>query len=253
MDESMSMHMPMGSTMVSLPPPDPEILKTVSIVKLYLKDEIASVVKTAVAEAVDTQLKQVKEDNKRLLSENESLKVRVSQLESIAEQSEQYSRRNSLRISNIPEVEEEETDAIVIEIADALDIDIRGYDIDRSHRVGKPDTNKKRDILVKFATYRARQRLYGARANLKKTRFNGVYVNEDLTKSRSKLLWEARQRVKGDFLWGAWSADGRLFLKDVKDKVHKLTCSDDIVKFASKVPVKKPEKPKPGDASDTDA
>ena len=248
MDESMNM-----LTMASLPPPDPEILKTVSIVKLYLKDEIASVVKTAVAEAVDTQLKQVKEDNKRLLDENESLKVRVSELESIAEQSEQYSRRNSLRISNIPEGEEEETDAIVLEIADALNVDIRGYDIDRSHRVGKPDTNKKRDILVKFATYRARQRIYGARANLKKTTYNGVYVNEDLTKSRSKLLWEARQKVKGDFLWGAWSADGRLFLKDVKDKVHKLTCSGDIVKHASSVPVKKPEKPKPGDASDMDA
>ena len=29
---------------MSLPPPDPEILKTVSIIKLYLRNEIASVV-----------------------------------------------------------------------------------------------------------------------------------------------------------------------------------------------------------------
>ena len=89
------MSMLIGPTMASLPPPDPEIIKTVRIVKLYLKDGTASVVKTMVAEAVDTQLKQVKEDKKRLLS----LKIRVSELESTAEQSEQYSRRNLLRIS----------------------------------------------------------------------------------------------------------------------------------------------------------
>ena len=61
------------AAMAKLPPPDPEILKTVSIVKLFLKDEIASVVKAAVAEAVDTQLKQVREDNARLTTENELL------------------------------------------------------------------------------------------------------------------------------------------------------------------------------------
>ena len=176
-------------------------------------------------------------------------------LESAVEQSEQYSRRNSLRISNIPEGGDDE--AVVMEIAGALHVDIRGYDIDRSHRVGKADKIKNRDILVKFATYRARQRLYDTRANLKKTAFNGVFINEDLTKSRSKLLWEARQKVKGNFLWGAWSSDGRLFIKDTKDKVYKLTCSSDISQRASKDPVKKPEKPKPvdptGDASDTDS
>ena len=54
---------------------------------------------------------------------------------------------------------------------------------------------------MKFATYRARQRLYSARSSLKKkTVHNGVFLNEDLTKSRSKLLWEARQKVKGNFL-----------------------------------------------------
>lgn len=230
------------SSFMSLPPPDPEIVKTVNIVKLYLKDEIVSVVKAAVSEAVDTQLKEVKEANKRLTSENEMLKARVSELEAIAEQSEQYSRRNSLRISNIPETEEEDTDLIVLDIADTLNVEIRGYDIDRSHRVSKSDSKKARDILVKFATYRARQRLYGARSNLKSTKYHGVFLNEDLVKSRSKLLWEARQKVKGNFLWGAWSVDGRLFLKDVKDKVHKLTCSEDVARCASKVPVKRPER-----------
>ena len=63
-------------SLVHLPAPDPEILKTVSIIKLYLKDEITTIVKAAVYEAVGTQLKAVREENTRLTSENESLKVR---------------------------------------------------------------------------------------------------------------------------------------------------------------------------------
>ena len=54
---------------MNIPPPDPKILKTVSIIKLYLKDEIATVVKTAVKEALDTQLREVREENNRLSSE----------------------------------------------------------------------------------------------------------------------------------------------------------------------------------------
>ena len=99
---------------MNLPPPDPEILKTLGIVKSFLKDEIVSIVKTAVSEAINTQLKEVREENSRLTSENELLKARVSEFESAVEVSEQYSRRNSLRISNVTEKDEEETDQIVI-------------------------------------------------------------------------------------------------------------------------------------------
>ena len=185
---------------MNLPPPDPEILKTVSIMKLYLKDEIATVVKTAVNEALDTQLREVLEENRRLSSENELLKARVSKLESVAEESEQYSRRNSLRISNINEDDEEDTDRVVLQIADVLNVNICQLDIDRSHRVGKPTTKRNHDILVKFATYRARQGIYRARSSLKDTTYKGVFLNEDLTRSRSKLLWEARQKVKGNLV-----------------------------------------------------
>ena len=256
MDENEATSSHAEPSLMHLPPPDPEILKTVSIIKLYLKDEITTIVKAAVHEAVGTQLKAVREENARLTSENESLKVRVSELEAAVEESEQYSRRNSLRISNVAESELEDTDQVVIGIADTLNVNIVPADIDRSHRVGKPSATKTRDILVKFATYRARQRLYSARSSLKKTVHNGVFLNEDLTKSRSKLLWEARQKVKGNFLWGAWSADGRLFLKDVSEKTHKLTRSDDIVKYASKVPVKRPTRtttPDPAPDMESDA
>ena len=105
----------------------------------------------------------------------------MSKLESVAEESEQYSRRNSLRISNINEDDEEDSDRVVLHIADVLNVDIRQLDIDRSHRVGKPTTTKNHDMLVKFATNHARQRIYRAKSSLKDTTYNGVFLNKQAT------------------------------------------------------------------------
>ena len=65
---------------------------------------------------------------------------------------EQYSRRNSLRMSGVPETATENTDTLVLDAARAINSDIDLCDIDRSHRVGRPRAGKPRDIIVKFAT-----------------------------------------------------------------------------------------------------
>lgn len=40
-----------------------------------------------------------------------------------------------------------------------------------------------------------------------------MYINEHLTKSRSKLLYEARRRVKSKQFKSAWSIDGTVMVK----------------------------------------
>ena len=65
--------------------------------------------------------------------------------------------------------------------------------------------------------------MYTMRSALKGSKFDGVFLYEDLTRARSKLLYDARVQVKGDFLRAAWSADVKLFIKNVKEKIHKLT------------------------------
>lgn len=240
----MGMGMASQGTM-HIPPPDPETLKTVKIVSLYLKTELADLVKAAVETAMESKLSEIKEENARLTKENVELTARVSKLESALDESEQYSRRNSLRVSNIKEDSSENTDEIVLNIANELNVEMSPNDIDRSHRVGKPSPTKTRDILVKFATYRARQRLYNNRSSLKNSGYDGVFLNEDLTKGKSKLLYQARLKVKGNYLHGAWSTDGRLFIKDCNDKLFRLTCESDIVAHASEHPV--PRKKKPGE------
>ena len=111
-------------------------------------------------------------------------------------------------------------------------MDISSNDLDRSHRTGPMERPKRnssqhvkgssslisseslpinsqsrhRPILVKFATYRARQAVLRARRKLKNS---GISIAEDLTFSNYKLLRAAREANKAT---AAWSQDGRIFV-----------------------------------------
>lgn len=197
------------------------------VLAILLKD-LKSIVKAAVAEVIDDKLSQLHQDNARLNDENEKLKERVVKLESAMDETEQYSRRNNLRISNIAESDDENTDQLVLKVAEILEVSLTPIDIDRSHRVGRKGIKPRRDIIVKFGTYRARERLFKNRAKLKDSEMNGVYINEDLTKCRSEILYQARQRAKSGVLRGAWSFDGRILVKDHEDKTHRITSTEQL-------------------------
>ena len=54
----------------------------------------------------------------------------------------------------------------------------------------------------------------GKRKNLHDIdRFKDVFFNEDLTKSRSKLLFEARTLVRANKLQSAYASDGKIFVR----------------------------------------
>ena len=105
------------------------------------------------------------------------------------EQLKQYGRRKAVRINDpsCVELPSESTDDIVESfIKDTLEIeDVDKDNICRSHRVG--DSTKStgpRSILVKFTSYRAKEKVMKARKKLAGTR---ITVNDDLTKATGRL------------------------------------------------------------------
>ena len=112
-------------------------------------------------------------------------------------------------------------------------------DTDRSHRVGKVDNRSRtvpgagtrhRDIIVKFATYNAKQRLFMKRKDLRDIEERpNVFINEDLTKTRSKLLFDARSLVRVNKLKTAYSSDGKIFIRNNKDKRLLVKSDSDIL------------------------
>lgn len=203
---------------------------------------------------VDGVLAGLQQKIQKLEKENEELRTRVDKLEHDVDAALQYIRRNCLRISGIPETtieqdpnshnntthhNHEPTDEKVRKISRALEVKVDTSDIDRSHRIGKQQPGKTRDIIVKFTSYRARNALYRARVGLKACGYPGVFLNEDLTRMRSSLFYRARQLVKDRFLNGAWTYDGTIMVKDASQNIHRITCENELLSAKCSQPIKR--------------
>lgn len=198
-----------------------------------LKDpEIRSTLGEIVGEQVKNEIillrKELKEKNAKI----ERLERRIDSLESDNDTLEQYTRRNSLRIFGLPEEEAgEDTAQVALTLINQtmkVEPPITSEDLDRAHRIGKkgtpsttspqPSTTPRpRAVIIKFATYRARQRVMAKRKSLQKTK---VFINEDLTRVRSTLLYKARTMKRQGVLQDAWTHDGALVVKDNNNKIH---------------------------------
>lgn len=213
-----------------------------------VKDDLAALIDRAVKAINDTtkseisslksEISALKTENASLRAENESLAAKVTSLEKrvvtveqASDMQEQYSRRNCLRISGVPEKVNENTDQLVLSLAEELNVQLVLSDIDRSHRVGK-QTRGGRKIIVKFTTYRARQNLFSQRKKLSETtNWSGVFINEDLTARRSKLLFDARQLKRAKKLRAAYSSGGKIVVIDNSDVRHVIESENDIEVF----------------------
>ena len=222
----------------------PELKSIIVEFKPYIKETVTDAVRAATKD-LNTELSQLREantqltkSNQDLVQKNKDLEKRLSEVERGNDSLEQYSRRNSLRISGYHESPNENTDNIVMSIARELDVQLDDHDIDRSHRVGRLGQKnfngqpKHRDIIVKFSTYNARHRFYSKRKNLHDIdRFKGVFFNEDLTKSRSKLLFEARTLVRANKLQSAYASDGKIFVRGNDDARHLIKSETDLLEY----------------------
>ncbi|KAI8493030.1 hypothetical protein Bbelb_290340 [Branchiostoma belcheri] len=170
-------------------------------------------------EKFQEQLLQRERDLKALNTKFTSLQDAYNNLQVKYNDLEQYSRRNCILVSGIPEPPVEGgTDNVGMELATnklKCDPPITTQDIDRSHRLGKPrNDGKPRPIIVKFVSYRQKSVVMRAKANARAVLTNeNLYINDNLTKGNMHLLKDARELVKGKHLNQAWSYDGKIFVK----------------------------------------
>ena len=123
---------------------------------------------------------------------------------------EQYSRRNCILIHGIAENKEENTNQQAMDfIIDILDVKIDEIDIDRSHRIGRYDRAKKkaRPVIVKFARYNVRGRVFQEKQELKGT---GKSITKGLTTKMIGQLDDAREKYGFN---NVLSYDGKIMYK----------------------------------------
>lgn len=114
---------------------------------------------------------------------------------------EQYGRRTSVRLHNVP------PDFGIN--ADAVD------DIERSHPLGKEKDNGTRPIIVKFKTYKSKETVYKAKSSLKGNPHK-IFMAEDLTQKNYKIALKLLQLRSDKRIDSFWTHDGKIFYK-VKD------------------------------------
>ena len=169
------------------------------------------------------------DNSEKLQKESLKLQTEIEELKLVADMAEQCSRRNCLILTGIPEVQRENTDAIVKDVVQKwlnVQLDIRS--IDCSHRLGKKVLHgKPRPIIVKLCNYHDKEKMYQAKKNLKGTQ---IMIVESLTKRRLELLKRAKEAFRAT---NVWTLDSKVFTnKDVDTDGNRylIKTADDIYK-----------------------
>lgn len=127
------------------------------------------------------------EEIETLKKSNAELQQRVDDLEYGLDNLEQYGRGTSLRFHNVPKPGTDEADAntesAVINICAKMGVTITSDDIDRSHPIGRPNRNNKIQIICKFKTWKAKNKVVSAKKELKNNS-DKIFITEDLTRYR---------------------------------------------------------------------
>ncbi len=167
--------------------------------------------------------------NKNLLKKEKQ----ITMLKSEVDRMDQKQRETRLRIMGVPEDENEELVKTITKIAqNKLGMKKFNKDnIDLVYRSGKKKQQRHRDIVVQFKSkttkdqfQQLRKKLTDGIAPAKK-----VYLNDDLTEFRQKLLYDARQLAKREKLKAAWSQEGNIIvLKDTNTRPVAITTHEDL-------------------------
>ena len=163
-------------------------------------------------------------DNKRI---NDELVILSNRVDDFG----QRSRNSCLLIHGINEVERENTDDVVIGIIkDKLNINLTYADIQRSHRIGKRNTNQRITrlnkvnpcpIIFKFVSYRKRKEVFSQKKHLKGS---NISITESLT-ANGLILFKAASNVYGKGM--CWTNDGRVTTK-VDNRYITINSLDDL-------------------------
>ena len=158
-----------------------------------------------------------------------ALKTKVQELENKLDDQEQYSRRTSIRISGIPETENEDPLQLTKEIFNDIGIN---PSINRIHRVGKPDKKRTspRQILCQFTNYPDKKSVMIKKRDLRKRRPD-IFIGEDLTRARDELFYLARQQKNSNLFKQVWTADGRIGIKKNDDSISYIIRKQELDKI----------------------
>ena len=195
---------------------------------------ISAAVAASTRKTVEVLQKEIKSDDTKLLKMQSLVLTNKYECDRL----EQYTRRESIRISGIPDEVGNNDDQLVkavIDIAQAIEVPLDPNEISVVHRVGKPHGGSKQ-VLCRFVSRNSREKMMRSRKKLKdKPMFGGakVYLNDDLTMLRAKLFAYVKSL---DIVKRANTSNGRIHCTTDTDAHVVIDSPDDLIKLNIKNP-----------------
>jgi len=198
-------------------------------VMLLIKPKIAKIVDECIQPHLETIqhnkdaliLQEIQ--NKNLNDQISSMKNKISNIEKRLEEQEQYSRRTSLRFSNVRVPTNGnnvvktpiDTDSLVLDICkNQLGVKLNLTDIGRSHPIGEIRDGKI-SIIVRFLTYRQRHMVFSKKKELK-GHVDKTFITENLTRHRYDLLKRLNTLRVDRKIHSFWTHDGSVLVKETE-------------------------------------
>lgn len=168
-------------------------------------------------------LEEKEKEIRDLKQEVAAQKAQISEQNDRLAELEQYSRRNCLNFTGVPESKDENAVQLAIELSKMANVKIDRTDIDRAHRIGRPKAAAQgqssappRTFVVKYVSYIKREAVWFGRKELKTAKpsrtstltegsMKDIFVQENLTKRNQEIMYLARQMKRSGKLWAAWS------------------------------------------------
>ena len=142
----------------------------------------------------------------------EALSAQVRSLTYQNDKLEQYTRRENVRINGVPEEVGESADSSekkALAVLRETGAVVNDFDLAACHRVGGKPRSGPRGIIVRFVSRRKRTEVMKGKKNLKgKPDFLNIYINDDLTVLRAKLLGYVKSLPDIDRVW---TIEGKIF------------------------------------------
>ena len=212
--------------------------EVITLVIAALQPVLVQSVTAAVTTAVATASKQIMLDLRHDLgalhameADTKALRAQVQTLNFDIDRLQQYSRRENVRVFGIAEIADEKTNDIIVKVAGDMGVDITERDISVSHRIGKKMGTKPRPIIAKFVRRDTKTAIMRNKRNLKGLDgYMSVFVNDDLTTMRSKLVYELK---RDESVTRVWTMNGKIMCiqeENGKEMKKVIDSPDDLFK-----------------------
>ena len=188
----------------------------------------------------------------------DNLKSEIKFLKNKTDDMEQWTRRGSMRIQGIPESTPGSLDDKLLDLFNTrlkITPPIAKEEIEVAHRLPRgmfrprnnsdaAATENQREnatqppptVIIKFVSRRTKEVVMGKKTKLKDIKEDNelpIYFQDDLTATRAKLSYKARQLKHQNKIIDTWVINSKVMIKDRRNRIHNVKCQDDLDMFGN--------------------